>query len=299
MVIERKIIDRISIDPNLSRNVKLLVEKIDGTKGVELLKIEFESSGKSKKKEDRGFGKDEKVKGVFTGSSIYIPKQVHKITNNYTITDLLDAIDAFEIYAIRKDPTYTFDAYPVSLTLLDKGRSPNYAQHITVFGKVRKIKKESSVAKILGNIHMPIDLIGLYKAEYNKKAMKDDNKSPYRKTEVIRDIKSGEKKFVDADDIYRYTGNLYHSEFTAITTCEVGIETKKTKTIIPIEGGGCSIKKKRPDITIDENKDDILNNDTLDDVLDVKDERVIKRFTEKKRKQNTGSMATYPKEETE
>jgi len=254
VVIERKIIDRISIDPDLSKNVNSLIEKVGETKGVELLKIEFESSGKSKKKTDKGFGKDEKVKAVFTGSSVLIPRQVHKVTNNYTITDLRDAIDALEIYAIREIPTYVFDAYPISLVLLDKGRPPNYALHIAIFGKVRKIDKKSSVAKILGNIHMPIDLIGLYKAEYNPKAIKDDSQIPYKKTEVIRDI-DGEEKYVDADDIYHYTGNLYHSEFTSVTSCEVGIERRETKNIVPIEGGGCSIKKKRPEIKYEEDED--------------------------------------------
>lgn len=246
MVIETREIDRISIEPNLSKNVRLLVERIAGTKGVGLLKIEFESSGKSKKREDRGFGKDGKVKAVFSGSSVSIPRQVHKITNNYTITDLLDAIDALEVYAIREISTYAFDAYPISLTIFDKGRLPNFAQHIAIFGKVRKIDKKCSVAKILGTIHMPIDLIELYKAVYNPKATKDDSQILYKKTEVIRDIK-GEKKFVEADDIYRYTRNLYHSEFTAMTTCKVGFKTEETTEIIQIEGGGCSVKEKTPD----------------------------------------------------
>lgn len=250
VVIEREIMDRISIEPYLSKNVKLLVEKIAEEKGVVLLKIEFESSGKSKKRKDKGFGKDEKVKALFSGSSISIPRQVHKITNNYTITDLLDAIDALEIYASREMSKYAFDAYPISLTILDKGRPPNHAQHIVIFGKVRKIDKKCSVAKILGTIHMPIDLIGLYKAVYNPKAIKDESQIPYKKTEVIRDI-NGDVLYVDADDIYRYTGNLYHSEFTVITTCEVGIETKEKKVIVQIEGGGCSIKKKRDDVKND------------------------------------------------
>lgn len=304
MVIERKKLNRISIEPNLSKNVRLLIDKINGAKGVELLKIEFESSGKSKKKEAKGFGKDGKVKAVFTGSSVSIPRQVHKITDDYTITNLCDAVDALEVYAIREIPTYAFDAYPISLVLLDKGRPPNYAQHIAVFDKTRKIDKKSSVAKILGSIHMPIDLIGLYKADHNPKAIKDNSQMPYKKTEVIRDI-SGDEKFVEADDIYKYTGNLYHSDFTVVTICEVGIETRKTKHIIPIEGGSCSIKKKRPEIKDDGNANKENNEkaeekkEILDDILkdDGKGVKIIKSFTERKVKTEKGYMATYNEEE--
>lgn len=249
MVIERRIIDRVSIDPNLSKNVKLLINKIynaEKQNKVKLLKIEFESSGKSTRTRKRGFGKNEKLKAVFTGSSIWIPKQTHKLTNNYTIDDLIDAFDAFEVNAIREIPTYAFDAYPNSLILLDKGRPDNYPQHIIVFDKVRKIDKESSVAKILGNIHMPIDLIAIYKAEHNPKAGKDENQLPFRKTQVIRNI-DGTTKFIDANDVYNYTGNLYHSKFTVVTSCEVGIETRETKQIVPVEGGTCKIISKRPE----------------------------------------------------
>lgn len=253
MVIERKIIDRVSIEPDSTKNVRILIDKINNTKGIELLKIVFESSGSSKGKKKIGFGKNNKLKVSFTNSSMSIPRQVHKITNNYTITDLKDAIDKLEIYAIREIPTYIFDAYPIFLTILDRGRAPNYAQHILTFDKVRKIAKGSLYAKLLETIHMPIDLIEIYKAKPNPKAEKDDNVILYKKSDIIRDI-NGKQKYVEADDVYHYTRNIYHSDFTVITTCEVGIETKETKNIIQVEGGGCSTKDKKPDIKNEEEK---------------------------------------------
>lgn len=249
VVIERKIVNRISIDTESSKSVRELINRIHNAEKqnkVKLLKIEFESPGKSTKKETMSFGKDGKVKAVFGESSITIPRQTRKITNNYTIVDLIDAIDALEVYAIRNIPTYIFDAYPNSLTLLDKGRSPSFGLHIVIFAKVRGIDSKSTVAKLLENIHMPMDLIGIYKAVHNPKAAKDDNVIPYKKTEVLRDI-NGNEKYVEADDVFNYTGNLYHSEFTIVTSCEVGIETRKTKQIVPVEGGSCKIIPKKPE----------------------------------------------------
>ncbi len=253
MVIEREIINRISIDPELSTNVMLLVKSIVDSERVELLKITFESSAKQSKSDIKGFGKDNRVKFSFFESSIAVPKQVHTLTNKYTITDLIDGIDALEIYAIRNKPEYIFDAYPVSLTLLDKG-GLNKAFHIVEFEKVRKIDPKSPVAGLLGSIHMPIDLISIYKAEHNLKMNKRKEIVPYKKVGIIRNI-NGEHKFVDADDVYRYTRHLYASDFCKVTTCEVGIETRKTREIIPIEGGSCSIGKKRTNDIDDSNKD--------------------------------------------
>ncbi len=253
MVIERKIINRISIDPELSTNVMALVKAITKAEGVALLKTTFESSAKQTKSTTVCFGKGDRVKLALSESSIAIPKQVHTLTDKYTITDLIDGIDALEIYAIRNEPTYTFDAYPVSLTLLDKG-GLNKALHIVEFKKVRKIDPKSPVAELLGSIHMPIDLVSIYKAEHNLKMNKRKEIVPYKKVDIIRDI-NGEQKFVDADDVYRYTRHLYASDFCKVTTCEVGLETRETKEIIPIEGGSCSIGKKRTNDIDDSNKD--------------------------------------------
>ena len=255
MVIERKTIERVSINPDFSSNLWGLIEAIEKIPNISLLKIGFESSGKSSRTTKKTFGKNNKVRANVSDKAIIIPRQIHKITEDFTLADLKDAITALETYAVREIPTYKFDAYPVSLTLCDKGRPPNLAYHIVEFDKVRKISKNSEYAKMLGSIHMPIDLISIHKADFDKKAINDTSKTAYRKIDVIRDIKNPDVPYVEADDVFHYTRNIYHSDFTEITSCVVGIETKETVQITEIEGGGCSVGKKRPDTNNNHNEE--------------------------------------------
>lgn len=247
MVIEEEEWNRVSIKPVLSNNVKNLVEIIRDFEGVELLRIEFECTSKGEGISRKGYGKEEKVKVEFTESSMRIPKQTHKITPNYTIHDLLFAFRDIESEILEKDNTFTFDGiYPNSLMIFDKGSAPNFAEHIVVFNKVRKINPKSDVGKILNTIHMPIDLIEVSKAKLREKFDVGENRDriSYKRAGKIRDIDDSEIEFIDADDVKKYTRNIYDSEFTDKTSCIVGVETKETKKVVPIEGGSCKIVPK-------------------------------------------------------
>ncbi|MFX1310054.1 MAG: hypothetical protein ACFE8C_10190 [Promethearchaeota archaeon] len=240
MVIERKNIERISIDPHLSKSVLDLlykIRKIEKNGNIKLLQVEFEGSYQSNGKIRKGYGKYKKLEVEYDDFGVKVPKKSIKLSDDYTIEDLIEAFEEFEKDLLDKNHNYKLDAYPNTLTILDKGSMTNRAYHLVEFKKVRKINKESPVAKILETIQMPLDLVAIYKAGISKKTGK------YIRKGVIRNI-DGTRKFVDADDVNRYTRNIYNSEFTKRTKCEVGIETKETKVIIPIEGGYCEIVPK-------------------------------------------------------
>jgi len=244
--IERVEVERITINPEFSLLELLqLMNESKERKEIEILRIGFEGSLQTKNFTEMGFGKDKKVVIKQTGTGMSIPRKILKISNSYTIEDLINAFDELEDYLISHKHDYTLDIYPVKLTLVEKGSSPNYAQHIVVFEKRRKVDKTSEVGYLLkGAQYMPLDAVKLFKAKYNSK------KEKYEKTgipTIIADKMShydAESQFIDADDIKNYTRNLYDSEFTIRTNCIVGKETKVFAKFTTIPGGTCKIVPK-------------------------------------------------------
>jgi len=245
-IIERVEVERITINPEFSLPELLYVmneSKI--RKEIEILRIGFEGSLQTKNFTEMGFGKGKKVIIKQTGTGMSIPRKILKISDSYTIEDLINAFDELEDYLISHKHNYTLDIYPVKLTLVDKGFSPNYAQHIVVFEKRRNVDKNSEVGHMLkGAQYMPLDAVKLFKAKYNIK------KEKYEKTgipSIIADKMNQydtESQFIDADDVKNYTRNLYDSEFTIRTNCIVGKETKVFAKFTTIPGGTCKIVPK-------------------------------------------------------
>jgi len=245
-IIERVEVERITINPELSINELLhIMNESKKRKEIEILKIGFEGSLQTKNFTEMGFGKGKKVVIKQTGTGMSIPRKVLIISTSYSIQDLSNAFNELEDYLISHKHNYSLDIYPVKLTLVDKGSTPNYAQHIIVFEKRRKVDKNSEVGFMLkGAQYMPLDAVKLFKAKYNRK------KGKYEKTGIPSIITEKMKnydpdsQFIDADDVKNYTRNIYDSNFTIRTNCIVGKETKIFAKFTTIPGGTCKIVPK-------------------------------------------------------
>lgn len=244
--IEKVEVERITINPELSLNELLFVmNKSKKMKEIEILKIGFEGSLQTQTLKEMGFGKEKKVVIKQTGTGMSVPKKVLRIDSSYTIEDLIDAFNELEDYLISHKHNYALDIYPVKLSLVDKGCAPNYAQHIVVFEKRRKVDKNSEVGSMLkGAQYMPLDAVKLFKAKYNGKKNKYEKIGiPSVISEKMKQYDS-KSQFIDADNIKNYTRNLYESEFTIRTNCIVGKETKVFAKFTTIPGGTCKIVPK-------------------------------------------------------
>ena len=245
-IIERVEVERITINPELDLNKLLyLINESRKRKEIELLKIGFEGSLQNTTFSEMGFGKGKKVVIKQAGTGMSVPRKILRFIDSYTINDLIDAFNELENYLISHKHDYSLDIYPVKLTLVDKGHSPNYPQHIVVFEKRRKVDKDSEVGSMLkGAQYMPLDAVKLYKAKYNAKKEKYEKIGiPSVIAEKMRHYDS-KSQFIDADNIKNYTRNLYESEFTIRTNCIVGKETKVFAKFITIPGGICKIVPK-------------------------------------------------------
>ena len=245
-VIEKVEVERITITPELSL-IELLnvMNESKKRKEIEILKIGFEGSLQTQTFKEMGFGKEKKVVIKQTGTGMSIPRKVLRINSSYTIEDLINAFNELEDYLISYKHDYSLDIYPVKLSLIDKGCAPNYAQHIVVFEKRRKVDKNSEVGSMLkGAQYMPLDAVKLFKAKYNGKKNKYEKIGiPSVITEKMKHYDS-KSQFIDADNIKNYTRNLYESEFTIRTNCIVGKETKVFAKFTTIPGGTCKIVPK-------------------------------------------------------
>ncbi|MFW9874943.1 MAG: hypothetical protein ACFFG0_17690, partial [Candidatus Thorarchaeota archaeon] len=245
-LLEKVEVERITINPELSL-IELLsvMNESKKRKEIEILKIGFEGSLQTTNFTEMGFGKGKKVTIKQTGTGMSIPRKVLKITHSYTIEDLIDAFNELEDYLISHKHDYTLDIYPVKLSLVDRGTAPNYAQHIVVFEKRRKVDKNSEVGSMLkGAQYMPLDAVKLFKTKYNGKKNKYEKTGiPSVITEKMKHYDS-KSQFIDADNIKNYTRNLYESEFTIRTNCIVGKETKVFAKFTTIPGGTCKIVPK-------------------------------------------------------
>ena len=244
--IEKVEVERITINPKFSLT-ELLQKMKEAQKRneIEILKIGFEGSLQTSDFTEMGFGKGKRVTIKQTSTGMSIPRKILKINDSYTVEDLIQAFNDLEDYLIKNKHDYNLDIYPVKLSLVDKGSSPNYPQHILIFEKRRKVDKNSEVGSLLkGAQYMPLDAVKLYKTKYNAKKRK------YEKlgipTVISNKMKNydQESQFIDADDIENYTRHIYLSEFTIRTNCIVGKETKVFAKFTTIPDGTCKIVPK-------------------------------------------------------
>lgn len=243
---EKVEVERVTINPKFS--LTELLDKLKDTqkrKEIEILKIGFEGSLQTTNFTERGFGKEKKVTIKQTGTGMSIPRKTLEITDSYTIDDLIQAFKDLEDFLIKNKHDYNLDIYPVKLSLVDKGSSPNYPQHILIFEKRRKVDKNSEVGSLLkGAQYMPMDAVKLFKTKYNAKKRK------YEKLGIPTIISEAMKKydresqFIHADHVKNYTRYIYDSEFTIRTNCIVGKETKIFAKFTAIPGGTCKIVPK-------------------------------------------------------
>lgn len=244
--IEKVEVERVTINPKLS--LTELLQKLKDAqkrKEIEILTVGFEGSLQNINFTEMGFGKEKRVTIKQTGTGMSIPRKILKINDSYTVEDLIQAFNDLEDYLIKNKHDYNLDIYPVKLSLVDNGSSPNYPQNILIFEKRRKVDKNSEVGSLLkGAQYMPLDAVKLFKTKYNAKKRK------YEKLGIPTVISDSMKKydydsqFIHADHVKNYTRNIYDSEFTIRTNCIVGKETKIFAKFTAIPGGTCKIVPK-------------------------------------------------------
>ena len=241
--IDKVEVKRITIDPRLS--LLQLLEKINEIKKkkeLELIDIGFEGSLQTQHVVEKGFGKKEKLVIKQSTTGLQIPRKIIKITNSYTIEDLIDAFKELDNYLITYVHNYSLDVYPVKLTIVDKGVSPNFASMIVKFAKRRTVAKDSEVGALLkGAQYMPLDAIDLRRVEYNAKKQKYVKKERPKGIEEKFEQYDKDSRFIEADHINNYTRHLYECDFTIKTSCIVGKERKVFDKFTTIEGSSCKI----------------------------------------------------------
>ncbi len=182
---------------------------------------------------------------------VRVPKRSHKITEDYTERDLLDDLKETKTILEEEYPEYNVKMYIESMELLDKGSAPNYPHTIIVFNKTDTVNPDSEIGKFLGNETMPLDLVGIHKAIWNKK------KNMYKKSVPIIEM-SDDVPFVRAREVFRYTRNVYDSDFIMIRKCEVRKEIKTIPIFTVLSDALCSEDDKYPEGLVEEVSEEIL-----------------------------------------
>lgn len=184
------------------------------------------------------------------------------------------------------------------IELLDRGDPLTRNYLIVVFNKTDTVDPDSEIGKFLGNITMPLDLVGIYKVKTITKKDKEtgEEKIIYKKGVSIREI-SNEEPFVRARDVFRYTRNLYDSDFLMVRKCEVKREMKEIPIYTPLPGALCSEDEKYPEGLIEEISEEILvennkDSETSKELLEIEDK-------EQKAKELDKQMHEIEKKENE
>ncbi len=243
-VIEKVPVYRITIDPRLDIYELLLKIRNDEKKGlIQLLSVGYEGGIQTRDSEKIKFGKDGKVVLKITPSAIFTPKKVIKLTDNYTINDLINAVEELDKYRMATEHAY-LNIYPISMDILDKGNI-NKALTLVKFRKERRVDKTSEVGEMLSGMQtMPLDAMALYIVSLDSKTGKYiKGETPSVIAEEMTHYKQGEY-VLSADHVQNYTRNIYHTSFTVKRKCLVGKERKTVDLFFPIDGGQCQLVDK-------------------------------------------------------
>lgn len=227
-----------------------IIEDIVENEGLNILRATILSSPKGIEPRLRPIGEG-KCEIEITPEVVRVPRRSHIIIEDYTEKDLLFDLKETKTILEEEYPEYNVKMYIESMELLDKGSAPNYPHTIIVFNKTDTVNPDSEIGKFLGNETMPLDLVGIYKAIWNKK------KNIYKKGVPIIEM-SDEVPFVRAREVFRYTRNVYDSNFTMIRKCEVRKEMKTIPVFTVLLDALCSEDEKYPEGLVEEVSEEIL-----------------------------------------
>lgn len=227
-----------------------IIEDIVENERLNILRTTILSSPKGIEPELKKIG-DGKCEIEIAPEVVRVPRRSHIITEDYTEKDLLFDLKETKTILEEDYPEYNVKMYVESMELLDKGSAPNYPHTIILFNKNDSVDRDSEIGKFLGNETMPLDLVGIYKAIWDKK------KNRYKRGIPIKEI-SEEMPFVKAKEVFRYTRNLYDSDFIMIRKCELRKEMKTIPIYTTIPGALCSEDEKYPEGLVEEVSEEIL-----------------------------------------
>jgi len=246
-----------------------ILEDIVEKKRLKILRTTILASPKGLESKHRKVGEG-KCRIEITPEVVSVPRTSHIITEEYPEEDLLYDLKEMKKILIKEYPEYNVRMYIDSIELLDRGDPITRNELIVVFNKTDTVDPNSEIGKLLGNETMPLDLVGIYRVITTIKKDKDKEtgevieKVIYKKGIPIREI-SVEKPFVEAKDAYRYTRNLYDSDFLMVRKCEIKVEMKTIPIYTSIPEALCSEDEKYPEGLIEEVSEEILGeeNETL------------------------------------
>ena len=177
-----------------------------------------------------------------SGTAVNVPPRVIKLTDDYTIEDLIEAVDEYEEYRKKHEHDYTLNTYPILLDFLDIDQTPDDPNYLIRFRKERHVSKDSDIGMMLSGAQTkPLDAVILYTVKKNKKTGNYVNKKipPHIKKDMEH-FDSGDY-VLKADDVQNYTTNIYYASFIVKRTCLIGKETRTIERFFPINGSKCKL----------------------------------------------------------